>query len=221
MSNGSFWTPQQWQQFNGNPNDKTQPGLLKTTMGPIEIAQQVIPTTVTGNDNPIPADTIDHNTGEPTTGMTKGMATLRKGFRLYPVHVNDPNLTVASNQVTLAGQALALFEESLFYRGRNAPDVPGITITPADKQKLDEGLPGIAQLNHTIDVPPGPSDFYGLNTYKAVVHGLARFRHDLQGPPFALILSPDAYADANLPLEDNAFVTPRVPSRHFYPPDLS
>lgn len=205
MSNGSFWTAQQWQQFNGVPGDKAQPGLLKSTMGPIEIAQQVFPTTPTGNDNPIPADTIDEH-GEPSTGITRGMASLRKSFTLYPVHVTDPNLIVASNQVTLAAQACAMLEESLFYSGKDAHVPAGIRISDADKNKLDTGLLGIAHKN-AIDIPHKANHPYGLETYKAVVRGIQKFRQNLQGPPYALILSADTYADANLPLDDT-LVTP-------------
>jgi hypothetical protein len=213
MSNGSIWPQNVWMQINGNPNDKTQPGLLKSTMGPMEVAQQVFPTIVTGNDNSIPADTIDLLTGEPTTGETRSFATLRKQFKLFPIHVTDPALTMAMNQVTLAGQAIALTEDKLFFSGEDAvlPPAGGqtVTILASDKRKLGKGLLGIAARNHVIRVGPrGGKKTYGLATYDAVVEGIAHFNGKQQGPPYALILPPDVFADANLSLEDDALVTP-------------
>jgi hypothetical protein len=220
MSNGDFWSKNVWTQFNGSPTDKTQPGLLKTTMGPTQVAQQVFNTIVTGNDNSIPADTIiDPGTEEeaPSTGETRTFVTLLKRFQLYPLHVNDPTLTMASNQVTRAAEALALLEERLFYDGKIDPIPPGLELLPkAYKQKLGGGLLGIAK-SPPIEVPhkktssvqsPPESPLYGLETYKAVVKGIARFTENQQGPPYAVILSPDTFADANFPLEDNAMVTP-------------
>ncbi len=212
MSNGDFWSANVWAQFNGSPTDKTQPGLLRTTMGPMQVAQHVFPAVVTGNDNSIPADAIDLRTGIPSTGTTRAFATIRKPFTLFPVHVSDPALTMASNQVTLAGQALALVEDILFFLGNDAR-LPagggyGVNLPDGDQAKLDGGLLGIAQRNRVIPVPIGKRKTYGLATYAAVVDGIAHFTSDQQGPPYALILSPDTFADANLPLEDEALVTP-------------
>jgi uncharacterized linocin/CFP29 family protein len=212
MSNGDFWTPAIWMQFNGNPNDKTQPGLLRTTMGPMQVAQHVFPTIVTGNDTSFSADTIDLNSGIPSTGATRSFATLRKPFTLFPVHVADPALTMASNQVTLAAQSLALVEDTLFFQGNDAQLPQGggtsVNLPAGDQAKLDSGLLGIATTNEVIPVPPRKKGIYGLATYSAVVAGIAQFTTDQQGPPYALILSPDVFADANLPLEDEALVTP-------------
>jgi uncharacterized linocin/CFP29 family protein len=136
---------------------------------------------------------------------------LRKPFKLaFPVQVNDPALTMASNQVTMAGQALALAEDRLFFQGRHAAMPVGaqdVTISQADKEKLKAGLLGIAADNETIDVPRGPKGKYGLETYNQVFEGVTHFGQ-LQGPPYALILSPDIFADANRSTEDHALVTP-------------
>lgn len=211
MSNGSFWGANIWAQFNGVAGDKTQPGLLRKTMGPMEVAQQVFPTIVTGNDNSFPGDTIDMRTGTPSRGVTRSFATLEKPFTLSKVHIDDPALTMASNQVTLAGQALALVEDALFFLGTDAV-LPGgaqsVTLPAGDQAKLHRGLLGIAEANHVIHVPHGGSRTYGLATYRAVVSGIARFTSDQQGPPYGLILSPDTFADANFPLQNNATVTP-------------
>jgi hypothetical protein len=209
MSNGDFWTPATWAKFNGVAGDPTQPGLLKATMGPLQVAQQVFPTTVTGNDNPIPADTVNHHTGIPSTGVTRSFATLRKPFSLAPIHVNDPNLTMAMNQVTLSGQALALASDMAVFQGKQAR-LQGVSLPDGDQDKLDDGLLGIAAKNREITVHSlkKGQDAYGLRTYNAVVRGIAHFTAELQGPPYALILSPDVFGDANLPLQDSAFVTP-------------
>jgi uncharacterized linocin/CFP29 family protein len=181
-------------------------------MGPMQVAQHVFPTTVTGNDNSISADTIDLKSGTPTTGVTRSFATLRKPFILFPIHVTDPALTMASNQITLAAQALALVEDTLFFQGSDAPILPdggkGVTLPPGDQKKLDSGLLGIATTNKTITVPLGKKKTYGLATYSAVVDAVSQFTIDQQGPPYALILSPETFADANLPLEDEALITP-------------
>lgn len=221
MSNGSFWTNTQWAIFNDTPASQagTTPavpaklGLLHTTMTPIAVAQQVfLNTIVTGTDNPIPADRIDRGTGIPTTGETRGVATLRKPFKLFPVHVSDPLLTMASNQVTLAGQALALVEDMLFFQGKNAPlpkpEGQAVYLDAGDKEKLGEGLLGIAASNKTIIVRQREKGIWGLATYKAVVEGIGQFTNDLQGPSYSLIVSPKLFADANLPLPGNVLVTP-------------
>jgi hypothetical protein len=119
---------------------------------------------------------------------------------------------MASNQVTLAGQALALVEDTLFFQGTDAKLPSGaqsVSLPGGDQQKLDTGLLGIAEANkNVIDVSAGPKKTYGLATYNAVVRGISKFTSTLQGPPYGLILSPDIFADTNLPLEDEAMVTP-------------
>jgi uncharacterized linocin/CFP29 family protein len=217
MSNGDFWTAAQWAIFNLTPavgtTTPTTPGLLQKTMGPIQVAQQVFPTIVTGTDNSIPADTIDLKTGIPSTGATKSFATLRKPFELFNLHVNDdPNLTMASNQVTLAGQALALVEDMLFFQGQEAslPKLGSQTVhlPSGDLAKLGDGLLGVAKSNKIIHVPRGKDrDAWGLATYDAVVAGIAEFTCNLQGPPYALIVPPEVFARANLPLPGNAVAT--------------
>jgi uncharacterized linocin/CFP29 family protein len=221
MSNGDFWTAAQWAIFNGTPGAPAQgataavpstPGLLQKTMGPIQVAQQVFPTIVTGTDNSISADTIDLKTGIPSTGATRSFATLRKPFQLFPVHVEDPALTMASNQVTLAGQALALVEDMLFFQGREAPlpkmGSQTVNLPPSDLVKLQDGLLGVARSNKVIQVPKGKDrGAWGLATYAAVVAGIADFTSNLQGPPYALIVPPEVFADANFPLPGNAAAT--------------
>jgi hypothetical protein len=213
MASGLSWTADAWKLFNGDPNNlQQQPGLLRTTMGPMQVAQQVFNVTVTGSDNPIPADTIDFESGMPTTGLTRGFATLLKPFSLFPVHVNDPTLSMATNQVNVAAQALALAEDSAFFQGRDA-QLPhkgknANHLYTRDKEKLDRGLLGIAEAHKVIRVLPGRERRYGLATYSAVIEGLAHFTTQQQGPPYALILSPDVFADANLPLKDDALATP-------------
>jgi len=182
-------------------------------MTPIQVAQQVFGAALSfGNDNPIPADTIDLKTGLPSTGVTKGVATLRKSFLLFPVHVSDPALTMANNQVTLAGQALALVEDMLFFQGQDAPlpQAKGqeVQLPPGDLEKLGHGLLGIARLNRVIVVPRDKAhECWGLATYNAVVEAITELRHDQQGPPYSLILPPRAFADANLPVQGNVLVT--------------
>jgi len=178
----------------------------------MQVAQHVFATIVTGNDNSIPADTINLRTGVPTTGATRGFATLQKPFILLPVHVADPALTMASNQVTLAAQALALVEDTLFFQGKDAElgrgTAKSVNLPPGDQAKLENGLLGIATTNKIISVPLGKRKTYGLATYSAVVEGIAQFTIDQQGSPYALILSPETFADANFPLENEALITP-------------
>jgi hypothetical protein len=120
---------------------------------------------------------------------------------------------VASDQVSLSGQALALAEDTLYFQGEKAP-VPAVgigvaVISDEDKKKLDNGLLGVAESNYKIDVPLTKGGTYGLETYNAVAkRGIPWFTKDTQGPPYALILSPDIFGDANLPLQANALQTP-------------
>jgi hypothetical protein len=154
MSNGDFWSAAIWQQFNGDPNNRKQtPGLLASTMGPMQVAQHVFNVVVTGTDNSIPADTVDLHTGMPTTGVTRSLATLVKRFKLFPVHVTDPSLTMASNQVTLTAQTLAIAEDASFFTG-HPPRVEevnehrrgsAVQLFPGDEGKLGGGLLGIAE----------------------------------------------------------------------------
>jgi hypothetical protein len=230
MSNGDFWTSAQWAIFNGTTATPPQPGLLVTSMGPARVAQHVFPTTTTGTDVPIAADVVDISTGLPSTGATRAFATLRKPFVLAPLHVlNDPNLTVASNQVSLAGGALALAEDSLYFRGRNAPlpkkGVGVVVVLDDDKKKLDEGLLGVAAGNHTIDVTPeiAPNQ-YGLETYKAVVAAISQFSKDFQGPPYALILSPrlfTAHSKVRLAVSQLQYRRGETPSPWHRPSNLA
>ena len=142
------------------------------------------------------------------------------------MQVQDPALTLAINQVTLAAQALALVEDMLFFEGIDAQlpaeGIQSVDLPAGDKEKLQYGLLGIAGPNKTIDVQPARQAprIYGLETFNAVVEGLAYFTLSLQGPPYALILAPDIFADINLPLATNALVTSRrcytSPSR-FWP----
>ena len=223
MPNGDFWPQSTWQTFNGNPTaTPPTPGLLKSTMGPMEVAQQVFPTVVTGNDNPIPADKVDPITGAPTTGNMKQFATVQYPFTLAPLHTSDPSLAVATNQVNLAGQALALAEDSLFFFGVDAslparialPNGPILRPLPpppppapppppyaVDETNLAVGLVGVAALNRTEPVnklakPVGPV-IYGFNLYDTILACISRFTRDGQGPPYAVIVSPTIFGDAN------------------------
>lgn len=219
MNGNDPLTAEVWTKINGKPGDPSQPGLLKTVMGPMRVAQQVFSTVVRGTEEAISADTIDLNTGTPTTGEKKPFATIQKLFLLYPVHVgNMSDLTVAMNQVTLAAQSLALAEDMLYFQGRNAQDrLPKeVNLPPNDIDKLKDGLLGIASRNCPIKVfpcgvfPCGDNEekTYGVATYAAVVKGISQFRAHLQGPPYALILEPSLFGDASFPLSESAIITP-------------
>ena len=211
MNPNDYWTPEIWAKFNG---DKTQPGLLKTVMGPMRIAQQIFhPIIILGNDSSaIAVDLVDLKTGIPSTGQWKGAATILKSFSLYRAHIDDVNLTLAMNQVMLAAQSLALAEDTLYFQGKNARLPHGVSLQDNDIEKLEEGLLGIAEKNKTIRVHPSKDKesvgIYGSATYAAVVEGISFFSANAQGMPFALILEPEMYADANVPLEDSSIITP-------------
>jgi hypothetical protein len=207
------WSVDVWKQINGQPaqnGQPMQPGQLKTVMGKIRVAQQVFGATVRGNDNPIPADTIDLKTGIPSAGLTKPVVTMTKTFQLQDIHIKDPTLTMVMNQVTLAGQDLGLIEETLFYQGQKAR-IPA-SIKVSNVADLGDGLLGKAiEINAAIPVaPPNPKNpgVYGTATYAAVTKGISVFTASLQGPPYALLLDPTTYADAHLPLQDSAIITP-------------
>jgi hypothetical protein len=218
MSNDDFWPQSTWQTFNGNPTaTPPTPGLLKTTMGPMEVAQQVFPTVVTGNDNPIPADFLDSITGVPTSGNMKRFATVQYPFTLTPLHISDPLLAMATSQVNLAGQSLAIAEDSLFFFGVDAsypnrivlPNGPILRPQPplpnyvVDQTNLAEGLVGLAGGHKTQAVkklkkpPPEPAVIWGINIYSSILDCVSLFTAEGQGPPYAVILSPKAFADAN------------------------
>ncbi|MEQ1530907.1 MAG: encapsulin [Methylococcales bacterium] len=210
MNTNDYWTTEVWTKFNGIAGDKTQPGLLKTIMAPMRIAQHIFPTIVQGNNDSIPADTVNLDTGIPSSGSTKALTTILKSFSLLQLHIDDPKLTMAMNQVMLAAQSLALVEDAIYFQGKNANLPQGVSLQEDDK--LEDGLLGIAKKNKTIQVRPSNEKegigIYGSATYAAVVEGLAFFSANAQGMPFALILEPNMYADANVPLEDSPIITP-------------
>lgn len=192
------------------------PGLVKKSMGCLTVLQHVFHTVYAGNECPVPSDMYDHETGYLTTGHTRSFATLRKPFKLAPMHVDtciDPNLTVATSQVIVASQALAMVEDMLFLQGRDA-QIPEtglhcVDLPPGNKEKLQRGLLGIAESHKTIRVHPQKknSKSYGLETYNAVMEGVMHFAKNLHGHPHALILSADIWADIHLPLEGQGIVT--------------
>lgn len=200
------WPASVWNQINGTPasgSTPAQPGLLLTNMGAIRIAQKVLPTTVQGNDTPVSADTVDLKTGIPSVGVTRPVVSITKQFQLADLHVNpnaSPGLPMVANQVSLAAQALALIEDALFFRGKNAEVPAGVTVTTA--ADLQDGLLGIAKTHPKIEVPARDDGGYGTATYDAVLKGISQFSTNSQAIPFALILDPTTYADANMPLED-------------------
>jgi hypothetical protein len=203
---GSFWN-----QINGTPapgSTPTQPGLLLNTMGAARVAQKVFLNSVQGNDSPVPADTIDPNTGIATVGVTRPMVSITKQFQLVDLHVNPsaaPGLPMVLNQVSLSAQALALAEDKLFFQGKDAKLPPGVNVAnPAD---LQGGLLGIAKKEKIIQVKPDGKGWYGPKTYEAVVEGISLFSDNYQAGPFALILHPSKYADANYPFA-NTLVAP-------------
>src|SRR6266403_793283 len=182
------WTNDIWNKINGQTGPPPQPGVLKTVMGTILIAQKVFPTTVRGNDNPVPADTVDLTTGIPTVGVTRPVVSITQQFQLADMHVKDlPDLPMVMNQVSLAGQTLALLEDTLFFQGQKA-SVPNSSVTVTVLSDLQDGLLGIAKT--TIKVQAHTDGTYGTETFKAVIQGISQFATDLQGPPFALILDP-------------------------------
>jgi uncharacterized linocin/CFP29 family protein len=212
MSNADIWSPQIWAKINGQPGQPPQPGALKTAMGLIRVAQQIFPTTVRGTDKAIPADTIDLKTGIASVGATKQVAIITKSFQLAAMHVEDPELTMAMNQVMLAAQSLALAEDALFFQGAAAQSALS-DVKVEGASFLESGLLGKAlEFNAAIPVLPSSSQgndgfVYGSATYKAVVKGISVFG-GVQGRPFALILDPATFADANIPLQDSSIVTP-------------
>jgi uncharacterized linocin/CFP29 family protein len=200
------WPASVWSQINGTPasgSTPAQPGLLLTNMGAIRIALKVFPSTVQGNDAPVSADTVDLKTGIPSVGVTRPVVSITKQFQLADLHVNpgaSPGLPMVANQVSLAAQALALIEDALFFQGKNAEIPPSIAV--ANAADLQDGLLGVAEKHHKIQVHPHSRGGYGTATYDAVLKGISQFSTASQAVPFALILDPTTYADANKPLGD-------------------
>jgi uncharacterized linocin/CFP29 family protein len=204
------WTPANWNAINGVAGDPKQPGLINTVMGNIRVLQTVFPAVAQGNDCPVPGDTINPKTGVATAGLRKPLVTITKTFQVANVHVQDPTLSMVMSQVTLAAQALALAEDMLFFQGENAKLPSDISAdTPS---ALGTGLLGRAkEFNHPIHVPSSGaknSERYGTATLAAVVKGISVFSANGQAKDYYLILDPASYADANLPLQDSAIITP-------------
>jgi hypothetical protein len=224
MSNNNFWSAEIWSKINGQDGKDgsrqagyCQPGALKEAMGLIRVAQQIFPTEVRGNDNPVPADIINLTTGIPSAGETKPVATITKSFQLDAMHIQDTAMTMAMNQVMLAAQSLALAEDALFFRGTDA-ELTDVNLKVRGVAGLGKGLLGKAvEINKPIPVLPANTGrkevfVYGSATYTAVTQGISVFAN-VQARPFALILDPVTYADAGIPLQDSSIVTPATAIR--------
>jgi uncharacterized linocin/CFP29 family protein len=210
MSAIDNWTPTNWATINGGGTPPT-PGLINTVMGKIRVLQTVFPTVVQGTDTtPVPGDTVDPKTGIASAGLTKPVVTITKSFQVANAHVQDPALSMVMSQVTLAAQSLALAEDMLFFQGETAKLPSDISVASA--AALGSGLLGRAtQFHQPIQVAHAgskESERYGTATLAAVVKGLSEFAANGQAKEYALILDPATYADANLPLQDSAIITP-------------
>jgi hypothetical protein len=211
MSNGSFWTPQQWAIFDGSPAfDRTPatPGLLRTAMAPNQVAQQVfgVPTPL-GSDSSIPADTTNPATGEPTVGETRKLATFRKQFQLAPLHIADPRLVVATSQANFAAQTLALAEDRLFFQGAAAPLPATVVMPDTEKAKLNNGLLGVADVTHPVNPRDRANRKYGVNSVTAVIEMVNDLANLGLLGPYALVLSKEVYSDVSAPLDANPLIT--------------
>jgi hypothetical protein len=89
MDNNRIWTDEVWDQINGKSGDPNELGLLKKTMGPMQVARMIFPTVMQGNEKPIEVDTIDLQSGIPTTGKTKTFAAIEKSYTLRKMHIQD------------------------------------------------------------------------------------------------------------------------------------
>jgi uncharacterized linocin/CFP29 family protein len=240
MNNNNFWSPEIWKKINGEaaqygqpgqpgnlrgampPNGQPpEPGALKEAMGKIRVAQQIFPTTIRNNDNPIPADTINLTTRVASAGKTKQLATIIKSFQLAPLHIQDPELTMAMNQVMLAAQSLALIEDALLFQGKDAvkalPENSGIEVI--DAETLEEGLLGIAKTKipvHRAGTEARQGLVFGAATNKAVMEGITTLQREFQAGPFALILDPETYLDVHSPFEDDSNVCPADAIERFF-----
>lgn len=216
MNGNNPWNSDVWKDINGEPGNSNKPGLLKQAMQPMRIAQYIFRTEVQNNDYPIPADIIDFDTGIPTSGNTRPLATILKSFRLRTGNVPEGGASlsaIAKDQVRLAAQTLALVEDMLFFQGKKASLPSEVTLQGNDIDKLDYGLLGIAESRkQIIQVFPKTNgneySKYGTETFNAVVKGISLFARNLQGPPYALILEPAIFGDAGNSLSQDAIITP-------------
>jgi uncharacterized linocin/CFP29 family protein len=99
----------------------------------------------------------------------------------------------------LAAKQLALAEDTLFFRGRDA--LGGDLLRVVNKSEGGPGLLGIAGIANR---PVGPltkaGGTYGTNTFKAVTGAISDLTSKGQPGPYALILATGVYADTFAPV---------------------
>jgi uncharacterized linocin/CFP29 family protein len=177
---------------------------VRKAVGAIRVAQKVFPSIQLADANAVPAEKFDAAQMSFTEGETKPFIELAVQFPLTNGQVNaDAAGGAAINLAKLAATRLANAEDLIILQGAGStapgappgPPIPRpVAIVSGSASITPGGIVGMA--GGPVIVNPGgrqPKNT-GEKILQAVERAIALLRQGLQAPPFALILSTDAFA---------------------------
>jgi Encapsulating protein for peroxidase len=202
VKRAGFWDDRVWAAIDDG---------VKKAVGAIRVAQKVFPSIQLANANAVPAESFDRARMRLTEGLTKPYIELSVTFSLTNGQVNaDATGAAAINLASRAATYLANAEDLTILQGAGwappgaappLPVPPPVAIVSGGGSIVKDGIVGMAPrppiaVNPAAAPPPpaAPPRNSGGNILTAVQSGIARLTGNLQTPPFALILSTDAYA---------------------------
>ena len=182
-----FWTAPVWQAIDD--------GVSKAVSA-IRVVQTIIPGTLLTGVTSVPADVFNPERMSIAEGQTKPYLELAVEFPLTNGQVNaDATGAAATALAKFAAKSLALAEDLVILRGRNATLPPTVTIESGE-DSLGEGLLGLTA-GRVVNVQPPDPDAptnSGGSILSAISHGIALLTAGQQAPPYALIEDTNAFA---------------------------
>lgn len=213
--NGTLGRDAVWNQQTWTAIDRA----VREEVGRIRVAQKVFPSIILPGGEPVPADTVLPSRPVLTMeeGRTSSFAEIWVEFSLTPSQIlAEDRLHTGKALATLAASKLAMAEDNYLFQGTDWETQQSFAALKACVQarnaaSLGSGLLGkAAEYALSNGSPPGNGvrgDPTGDNIFRAVVHGIGKLASDGQTGPYALILSPDLFAEASAPIK-TTLVTP-------------
>src|SRR5437868_10500782 len=99
-------------------------------VGRVRICQKVFPTLVLGDAAlDVPVDTVDLANFRVTEGVTRQFVEISREFSLSTAQAkNEPKSMICQTLSRMAAKMIALHEDTIIFRGQNAPALPGISV---------------------------------------------------------------------------------------------
>jgi Encapsulating protein for peroxidase len=194
---------------------------VSAEVGRTRICQKVFPTrALAGSPLDVLVDALDLPHYRVAEGMTRQFVEISQGFSLTAAQArSEPQSMICRTLSRMAAKAVALEEDMIIFRGRNAPRLPDMEVD--QDRSAGTGLLGAAwpvdtnddDLNR-VSVPievrlrdPQTTGVYGEHVFAAVADGIAKLTSKGQAPPFALFLPTRVYADTFVPPGHQSLVT--------------